>query len=77
MYPEEASDNFGVLVLLRDKTTGGKNSGKWENIGTFEFNISVVKLYHYLIEDCFYEQAEQIMKLLHTLLLIRPNFIKI
>lgn len=77
MYPEEASDNFGVLVLLRDKTTGGNHSSKWENIGTLEFNYRVVKLYHFLLEDCFYEQAEQIMRLLHTLLLVRPNYTKI
>jgi hypothetical protein len=77
MYPEEASDNFGILVLLREKTTGGDRSSKWENIGTMEFNYSIIRFYHILLEDCFYEQAEQIMRLLHALVLIRPSYMKI
>lgn len=76
MYPEEASDQFNTIVLLREKTISNERQSKWAGLFSKSFVTELFKFYKLVIEESFYEEAYEIMNLIHLLTLIRPNMFK-
>lgn len=76
MFPEEATDNFNTIVLLRDKTINGERQSKWEALFTKDFWMDLFKFYFAWVDQCYYEEAHQTVQLIHLLSLVRPSFLK-
>jgi len=75
MYPEEASDNFNTIVLPREKTITEDRHVKWLALFSNEFYNEITQFYLTLLDYKYYEEAYEILKLIHLLSLVRPSFL--
>ena len=74
MVPEEASDDFNIIVIPRDKTITEVRLSKWQALFQTSFYDMISMFYSKLIEHNMYEEAHGVLSLVHSLSLIRPNF---